>query len=168
MKLLKCAIYLALTGTVGFLVGRIIPKRWLKPDKGLFRSFTFEQNGAIYEKLGIRKWHKRLPDMSRILPFMMPAKNLSGDYEERLPVMIQETCVAEVVHIAVSILGLYCLRIWPGVGGVTVTAIHIVLLNLPFILIQRYNRPRLIRLQKKLLSRKNRKRKMYARSDIKL
>ena len=71
--------------------------------------------------------------------------------------MIQETCVAEIVHIAVSILGLRCLWMWPGAGGVTVTVIYILLLNLPFILIQRYNRPRLIRLQQKLLSRKKQK-----------
>ena len=157
MKLLKCACYLALTGTVGFFVGRLIPKEWLKPETGWFRGFSFEKNGAVYEKLGIRKWHKKVPDMSRILPALMPAKNLSGDYGERLPVMIQETCVAEIVHITVSIAGLRCLWMWPGVGGVTVTAIHIILLNLPFILIQRYNRPRLIRLQKKLQTRKEKK-----------
>ena len=154
MKLVKCALYLALTGIVGFFAGRILPKRWFRPDKGLFRSFPVERNGTIYEKLGIRKWHKKVLDMSRILPRWMPAKKLSGDYEQNLPVMIRETCVAEVVHISVSIAGLRCLWMWPGVGGVTVTAIHIVLLNLPFILIQRYNRPRLIRLQKKLEKKK--------------
>ena len=108
----------------------------------------------MYEKLGIRKWHKKVLDMSRILPGLMPAKSLSGDYGQNLPVMIQETCVAEAVHITVSVAGLRCLWMWPGVGGVTVTAIHIILLNLPFILIQRYNRPRLIRLQKKLEKKK--------------
>ncbi len=154
MKLLKCACYLALTGVVGFFAGRIVPKRWLKPEKGWFRSFSFERNGAIYEKLGIRKWHKKVLDMSRILPGLMPAKKLSGDYAQSLPVMIRETCVAEVVHIMVSVAGLRCLWMWPGIGGVTVTAIHIFLLNLPFILIQRYNRPRLIRLQKKLEKKK--------------
>ena len=157
MKLLKCAIYLAVTGTIGFFAGRIVPKRWLKPEKGWFRSFSFERNGAVYEKLGIRKWHNKVPDMSRILPKLMPAKNLSGAYEERLPLMIQETCVAEAVHITVSIAGLRCPWLWPGIGGVTVTAIHIVFLNLPFILIQRYNRPRLIRLLKKLQTRKEKK-----------
>lgn len=157
MKLLKCAIYLAVTGTLGFFSGRIIPKRWIRPEKGWFRSFAFERSGAVYEKLGIRRWQNKVLDMSRILPSLMPAKNLSGDYEDRLPVMIQETCVAEIVHITVSIVGLRCLWMWPGVGGVTVTAIHIVLLNLPFILIQRYNRPRLIRLQQKLLAKKEKK-----------
>lgn len=157
MKLLKCAVYLAVTGIMGFISGRLIPKRWIKPEKGWFRSFAFERSGAVYEKLGIRRWHNKVLDMSRILPCFMPAKNLSGDYEERLPVMIRETCVAEIVHIAVSIVGLRCLWMWPGVGGVTVTVIHIVLLNLPFILIQRYNRPRLVRLQQKLLKKKEKK-----------
>ena len=157
MRLLKCAVYLAATGILGFFSGRIIPKRWIRPEKGWFRSFACERSGAVYEKLGIRRWQNKVLDMSRILPCLMPAKNLSGDYEERLPVMIQETCVAEIVHITVSVAGLRCLWMWPGIGGITVTAIHIVLLNLPFILIQRYNRPRLIRLQKKLQTRKEKK-----------
>lgn len=157
MKLLKCAIHCVIAGTFGFLFGRLISKCPMKPDKGLFRCFSFEKNGALYEKLNIRKWQAKVPDMSRILPFLMPPKNLSGNYEERLPVMIRETCVAEITHITVSILGLPCLRIWPGIGGMTVTAIFILLLNVPYILIQRYNRPRLIRLQQKLLSRRNQK-----------
>lgn len=152
MKLFKCAGYLTAVGIVGFLVGRLMPKRWIKPEKGLFRCFAPEQDGALYEKLQIRRWHKRLPDMSRILPFMMPAKNLSGDFEARLPELIVETCVAETVHLAMCVLGLFCLCLWPGPGGIAVTAIYIIL-NVPFILIQRYNRPRLLRLQRALLSR---------------
>ena len=125
--------------------------------KGLFRCFKFEKNGVLYEKLNIRKWQARVPDMSRILPFLMPPKNLSGNYSDRLPTMIRETCVAEITHIVVSILGLPCLAIWPGVGGIAVTAIFILQLNVPYILIQRYNRPRLIRLYRKLQGREEKK-----------
>lgn len=157
MKLLKCATYCAVAGTVGFFFGRLISKCPRRPDKGLFRCYAFEKNGALYEKLNIRKWQAKVPDMSRILPFLMPPKNLSGDYAQRLPVMIRETCVAEITHITVSILGLPCLRIWPGMGGVTVTAIFILFLNVPYILIQRYNRPRLIRLYRKLQAREEKK-----------
>ena len=157
MKLLKCAIYCAIAGTMGFFFGRLISQCPLKPDKGLFRCFAFEKNGALYDKLNIRKWQARVPDMSRILPFLIPPKNLSGNYSDRLPTMIRETCVAEITHIVVSILGLPCLAIWPGAGGVVVTAIFILMLNMPYILIQRYNRPRLLRLQQKLLSREKQK-----------
>lgn len=157
MKLLKCTVYCMIAGTVGFFFGRLISKLPIEPGKGLFRCFAFEKNGTVYEKLNIRRWQAKVPDMSRVLPRLMPPKNLTGDYAQRLPVMIRETCVAETTHIIVSILGLPCLRIWPGIGGVTVTAVFIVFLNVPYILIQRYNRPRLIRLQKKLRSREEKK-----------
>ena len=157
MKLLQCTIYCMLVGCAGFLFGRSISRCKFAVDKGWFQCFPFEKNGMLYEKLNIRKWQAKVPDMSKILPFLMPPKNLTGDYEQRLPTMIHETCVAELTHVVVSILGLHCLRIWPGTGGVAVTAIFIVFLNVPYILIQRYNRPRLIRLQKKLLDRDKKK-----------
>lgn len=153
MKLFKCTIYCAISGLVGFLFGRLISRWQINPDKGLFRCYKIEKNGAIYEKLNIRMWQKKVPDMSRIAPFLMPPKNLSGDYAERLPTMIQETCVAEITHVVVSILGLRCLKIWPGMGGFVVTAVFILIFNVPYILIQRYNRPRLIRLYDKIRKR---------------
>ena len=157
MKFWHCVRYLVLTAIAGFLAGRLLPKHWLKPNKGLFRSFTFKKGGRIYESLGIRKWQNRVPDMSKILSFMMPPQNLMGDYGQRLPVMILETCTAELTHIVMGVVGLGCLWIWPGAGGVILSLVDIVLLNLPFILIQRYNRPRLIRLQQKLQSKEKKK-----------
>ena len=147
MLFLKCVVYLCLIGAAGFLAGRILPKTWIDPTGLLFRCSVWEKGGKIYEKLGIRKWHNRLPDMSRIFPNWMPPKNLSGDYKNRLPEMIRETCVAELVHAVVGLLGLYCVKIWKGIGGMTVALVHLLMFNLPYILIQRYHRPRLLRLQ---------------------
>lgn len=149
MNLVRCFVYLAVTGIIGFFAGRILPKKWLNPHKGLFRCFHFEKGGRIYENLGIHHWQNKVPDMSRIFPFSIPPKRLEGDFAPRLPDMICETCVAELVHLLLCISGLYCLKLWPGIGGVSVTAFYVLILNLPFILIQRYNRPRLIRLQKR-------------------
>lgn len=149
MGFIRCAIYFALTGVIGFLAGRIIPKKWLRPRQGIFRCFPFEKDGKIYEKLGIRYWQNKLPDMSRILPFMMPAKKLGHNFYERLPEMICETCIAELIHALLCLSGLYCLKLWPGAGGIIAAIVYILLFNLPFILIQRYNRPRLIRLQQR-------------------
>ena len=150
MRFLNCLIYLALTGAAGFLLGRVLPKRLIRPDRGLFRCFAFEKDGRIYEKLGIRFWQSKVPDMSRILPFMMPPKSLNGDFDRRLPLMIKETCIAELIHLLLCLSGLYCLRLWPGTGGALLAAANIFLFNLPFVLIQRYNRPRLRRLAYKL------------------
>ena len=92
--------------------------------------------------------------MSRIFPFLMPAKKLTADTFADLPRMIQETCVAEMIHFLLSLSGLACLVIWPGAGGIILTLVYILLGNLPFIIIQRYNRPRL----QKLLAMQRRKR----------
>lgn len=84
--------------------------------------------------------------MSKILPKIMPPKNLSGNFRERMPRMLQETCVAEMIHSVLCVTGLRCLRLYPGIGGFIIVILYIVFFNLPFIIIQRYNRPRLIKL----------------------
>ncbi len=145
-----CAIYLASTGAVSFFVGRVLPKSWFQADRFPWKSYGFEKCGEFYRKLNIHKWQKKLPDMSRIFPQLMPVKALKVDYKDRLPEMIQETCVAEAVHAGLCITGLYALKICPGTGGKVMYGIYVLLFNLPFILIQRYNRPRLIRLDAKL------------------
>ena len=95
------------------------------------------------------------------------ADELTAETFSDLPRMIQETCVAEMIHVLLSLTGLGCLVIWPGIGGVLVTAVYILLGNLPFILIQRYNRPRLQRLL--ALQRRKQERKCQdAHTDTKL
>lgn len=150
MNFWKCFWFLIITGVIAFFVGRLLPKKWFCADRFPYRSFRFEQDGRIYDKLHIRKWQNRVLDMSKILPFMMPAKNLTGDFKKRLPRMLQETCVAELIHTLNCFVGLYCLKLYPGVGGVIISILYIILFNLPFILIQRYNRPRLMRLAKRV------------------
>lgn len=149
MKFLNCVFYLMAVGVIGFFAGRGIPKSWLKPNKGIFRCRLYENEGKLYERIGIKKWQKKVPDMSRILPFMMPPKNLQGDYQSRLSVMILETCKAELTHVVLCVIGLPVLKLIPGKGGMIVYLLYVVVFNLPYILIQRYNRPRLIRLYEK-------------------
>lgn len=154
----RCVLYFAVTGILAFLLGRVLPKKWFRPESAFFRCRKWERDGRIYEKLKIRAWQNRLPDMSRILPFMMPAKNIRGDHRQRLSVMIRETCVAEAVHIGLCITGLYALRLWPGGGGLALWLVYAAVLNLPFVLIQRFNRPRLMKLDQKIQCRRERER----------
>ncbi len=128
-----------------------MPKRWFHADRFPFRSYDAERNGEIYQNLGIRWWKDRLPDMSRIFPKWIPSKRIVPGMDcGQIIVMIQETCVAELVHGILSALGLVCLWIWPGPGGVIVFLIWVVVGNIPYIMIQRYNRPRLMRLEERM------------------
>ena len=72
--------------------------------------------------------------------------------------MIQETCVAELTHALLCLAGIAVFWIWPGPGGLILFLIDVFLGNLPFILIQRYNRPRLIRLMAAAERREERRR----------
>lgn len=108
------------------------------------------------EAASCSEWQAKIPDMSRIFVKIMPEKKLTKENYENLPRMIEETCVAEWTHILLSIAGLGLLKIWSGVGGVCITIIYIVLGNLPFIVVQRYNRPRLQKLFA-MQQRKNRR-----------
>lgn len=139
----RCCIYYALLGVVSFPVGRL-SRRFLRADRFPFRVQPWE--AGLYRALRVRRWQDKVPDMSRLLPALIPPKRLTEDYRARLPRMIEETCVAELVHALLSLAGLYTLRLWPGRGGRILTALYILVGNLPFIVIQRYNRPRLQRL----------------------
>lgn len=153
MAFIYCLIYLALIGAAGFILGRLLPYRLLDEKRFPFRPFGFEKDGRIYENIGIKKWQGRIPDMSRILPRFIPAKKLERDFSGKLPVMIKETCVAELIHILLAVFAPACLLIWRGAGGIAVTLLY-ELGNLSFILVQRYNRPRLMRLEQRVKERK--------------
>lgn len=141
-----CLIYLAGIGILSFAVGRFLPKKWFDPQAFPYRAFPFEKDGSLYRRLRIQKWQNRIPDMSRILPGVMPRKAISGKPTgAQLDVMLRETCVAECIHVLLCFGGLLCIRLWRGVGGLVV-AVLFFLGNIPFVLVQRYNRPRLQRL----------------------
>lgn len=150
MNLLQCICYIAVLGVFSFFLGRILPKSWFHYDRAPFRAFAWEKNGQIYRKLGIQHWQSRVPDMSRIAPKLMPAKAMQTTPDQpQLLRMLQETCVAETIHALLCLLGLALLRLWRGLGGRVCYLVYVVFGNLPFILIQRYNRPRLARLYRR-------------------
>ena len=121
----RCALYLAALGVAAHPLGQALPRKWFCAEKAPWRSAPWEKGGRIYLKLGIRKWKDHLPDMSRLMPDMV-RKDLGSDPA----VLVQETCVAECVHWAL-------------------TLVYNVLGNVSFIVIQRYNRPRLQKLAEK-------------------
>ena len=141
---LKCLLFVALLGVVAFPAGRALPRSMFRYDAFPYRPFPYEDNGNVYRKIGIHRWHNRVPDMSQIFKNSMPSKRIEpGLTAERAEVMVIETCIAESVHLALCVAGLFCLWLWPGWGGIAFYLVYAGLGNAPFILIQRFNRPKL-------------------------
>ena len=135
-------------GFLFFLVGRTLPRRWFQEDCFPYKSYKFENDGKIYIKTGIRKWKNKLPDMSRIFPSIIPAKRINGDFSNKAPLLVEETRIAEHIHYVLIIAGFFCMKIWKGIGGIIVSLLFAAG-NIPFIMIQRYNRPKLIKILEK-------------------
>lgn len=148
MGFVKCVVYLIVLGLLFFLIGRLMSKVPLPVNCKLFQSMTFENEGRIYNKLNVKEWKGRVPDMSLILPRVMPPKRVSiNDGVPALELLLKETCIAEITHELLCFFGFACTLIWRGLGGFCVSVVYM-LGNLPYIIIQRYNRPKL----RKLLS----------------
>lgn len=152
MELLKCALYVMALGFVANVIGNSLPREWFHPDWFPFRCFSWEKNGKVYQKLRIRGWKDQLPDMSKVVPRMYRKEVDSKANAENLNRLIQETCVAEAIHTVLIVLSLAVVRIWRSKWGWFCWCLC-VLGNLPFIIIQRFNRPRLQQALERLQAR---------------
>ena len=143
----RCIAWMALWGLACFPLGRLIKRLGPDWDRPPFSEWRWEDGGRAYEKVGIRAWKDIVPDISKVFSRIVPKKAISGRPDAAaLRDMLRETCVAEVVHALLCVVGLGLLRMWPGPCGIVATAVYIILGNVPFIMIQRYNRPRFRRL----------------------
>lgn len=152
MPVLYCFLYIAAIGIASHYIGNAFPRQWFQAEAFPYREFSWEQEGQIYRKIGIQYWKDKVPDMSKLCGDMVRKEIATRPAEENSESLIAESCVAESVHAALIPCSLPVLAIYPGAGGWVIFGLCI-LGNLPFILIQRYNRPRLM----KLLARLRRK-----------
>lgn len=148
MSLLYAALYVAALGILSHFVGQALPRAHFDPQRFPYRSADWENGGKVYEKLGIKHWKDRLPDMSKIMPDMVK-KKMSAVKSQGMDVLIAETCVAECVHWALMLLSLGIFFFWRGAWAVVFWLVYNLFGNLPFIIIQRYNRPRLVMLEQR-------------------
>lgn len=155
--LFRCLIYVACIGILANPIAYFLPRRWFDPARFPFRPFRWEKGGAVYEKIGIRRWKDKVIDQSRITGFLMKKTVQPCATSAQMERLARETCVSETVHNALALLSLYCLRLWPGFGGVQFTVLFILFGQLCYSVIQRYNRPRFMDLAARMAIREQKK-----------
>lgn len=152
MELLFSIIYVGITGLISFYAGAFMPRKFFHEDKFPYKPFKFEQGGKIYDKLNIRKWKGEIIDMSKIMKIILPKQLPLSSNSSDVYSLVKETCVAEAVHWILCVVSVGNLWIWKSVEGVLIWILCI-LGNLPFIFVQRYNRPHLLIICKKMIER---------------
>ena len=135
---------------VSHYVGQALPRRWFDPTRFPYRSFAWEKEGTVYRRVGVHKWKDLVPDMSKVMPDMIPKQVALRETSEEAMVLVQETCVAEAVHAALMVLSVGNYLLCPNLMGLLLALFNAIFLNLPYWIIQRYNRPKLLRVAERL------------------
>lgn len=144
--LINIAAWLLIHLSISFFSVRM-SERFIGKFNGIFTAFNWERSGKFYEKIKIRIWKDRLPEAGKLFKDGFSKKNLKGRSEmERF---LFETKRGELSH-WLQLVPCLLFFIWNTPAAAIFNVLYAFAFNSPFILIQRYNRIRLIRvLQKK-------------------
>lgn len=129
------------------IIIRFLPKKWFDPDRKIYQVGDKERQFLL--KIGIKKWKDKIPEMGQTVNFKKD-KLQDANNAEYIQKFLVETCYAESLHISCLIFALLfaplSLIFIPSLYFWTVAlpvACVYSIYNIPSILIQRYNRPRL-------------------------
>lgn len=114
----------------------------------LFNTYRFEQSGETWNKIfKIKQLKNRLPESTLIMPGSFDSSQIPDTEAETLKDYISEANRAELTH-WISILPAPLFFLWNPRKYWVLHLLYAGLSNMPFILAQRYNRPRLKKLYK--------------------
>ncbi len=132
---------------------KFLPKKIFDYNNFFFKSRRWEKSGQFYEKVfKVKKWKEFLPDGSACFKNEYKKKHMSNFSEENIQKFLYESCKAEWVHL-LAIPPFLIFTIFCEFYFVLCMAAYALIVNLPCVLVQRYNRPRLI----KILDKKQKK-----------
>lgn len=113
-------------------------------DSWLTRLRAFERDGRIYERVAIKRWKDRVPELGQHAGGRSK-RTLPGRSRAALERFAAETRRAEYVHWAIPCL-LPLFAWWNPAPLFTAMTAYALVANLPFVAIQRYNRGRVARI----------------------
>lgn len=142
--IIYCVIWLLIHVIVSYVVDRI-PSVSFDPKSWLYRGRSFERNGELYEAaFRIRYWKHLLPDGAALCG-RFRKKTLEKSDSVYIKKFIQETCRAEMMHwILLAMAGVFF--IWNDWWIGLIMVLYALIVNMPCIIAQRFNRIRLCRI----------------------
>ncbi|MBQ8971861.1 MAG: CDP-alcohol phosphatidyltransferase family protein [Clostridia bacterium] len=149
---LRLASIVGITGIPAFFLGEKLPRGMFNPEAFPFRCYSWEKEGALYEKLGIKYWKNRTPDMSKYIKRAFAKQGNMLRDPEHLKKLVLEMCSAEFVHWMLILLSPLFFLLIEAPYGAIIMALYVVS-NLCSIMIQRYNRPRIQKIIKRIEKR---------------
>ena len=143
LVVLNVMAWVALHLGIAYLCCRI-PTPKLDHRRWLFRTRNWERGGAVYQAiLRIRTWKSLLPSGGTALGADFSLAHVESRDPGYLQRWVSESCRAELTHwLAMSSVVLFVL--WNPPVGILANVVYAIVANVPCILAQRYNRPRIL------------------------
>jgi glycosyl-4,4'-diaponeurosporenoate acyltransferase len=130
--------------STGYLVHRL-PASLFERDTFLSRERRAEGSGALYVRLGIKRWKRWLPEAGALFAGGFDKKHLTRRDPAYLATYVRETRRAELGHVLAAGAAPSFFLWNPWYAGVAML-VYAAIANGPCIASQRYNRLRLLRI----------------------
>jgi glycosyl-4,4'-diaponeurosporenoate acyltransferase len=129
---------------VSVLVAKMQPDSF-NPESWIYKERHWENNGKFYETFfNIKKWKEFLPDGAAVSKSGFRKKRLSNNDADYIRRFILETCRAELTHWVIFLFSVIFF-IWNDWWIGLIMIAYAIVVNIPCVITQRYNRIRLIR-----------------------
>ena len=153
LTFLLCFIVWPVLQVAAALICLYLPDRYFSPDSLFFRAHRFEKEGRIYDSVfRVSRWKHLLPDGGAILKKRgFRKQNLDSFSKENLNRFLVESARGELTH-WLAILPFWIFGFFTPPQVIWYMLAYTLLINLPCIIAQRYNRPRIKKLLKRISS----------------
>lgn len=153
--LLDVAVWALVHAGSGYAAHRLDARR-LERDGPLLRARRFEAGGRVYRRrLRIDRWKDRMPEAGDWFSGGVSKRRLPSRDDAGLELFARETRRAELAHWwALGCVPLFAL--WNPPRAVRLLTAYGVASNVPFIVIQRYNRFRIQVVRERMAARRER------------
>ena len=124
-----------------------LPDKVFRPDAFFFRSHRWEQNGRVYDKIFlVKRWKHLLPDGGAVWKKKGYQKKTLTDFsEQNLNRFLVESVRGECSH-WLAILPFWVFGLFAPPEVIWIMLAYALAVNVPCIIAQRYNRPRILAL----------------------
>lgn len=123
-----------------------LPITFFHYDGWLYRERRWERSGEFYQSsLKVKRWKNVLPELSDFLRFLFPKKRIRTHTPQYIYRFVLETCRAELAHWCIIFSSLLFF-LWTTPGMSLLMIAITIIINMPYIVIQRFNRPRLLKI----------------------
>ena len=137
------------------MLGNKISDKHFHPNLFWLKTRKWEKGGSFYKHIfKVDKWKRFLPDGANTHKTGFRKKQMIKYDPEYINAFIAETGRAEIFH-WLQIVPFWVFGLWSPPFVIWVMLLYALIVNLPCIIVQRYNRPRLIKLSNYLNREKN-------------